>query len=214
MKKQCQNVQSTKQKVTQNANVADELTHALGYQHLIVKVINATRMIYTNQTGWFPVQSSQGHRLIMVLYDVNGNYIDVESMKDNKDNSLVAAYKQLWQRITHQCTTKPKMHILDNEASAVFKTAIKTNCDLQLVPPDTHRRNLAEQGIQFFKSHFVAILAGVDANFPMSLLNMLQQSHNNPSMSAYEYVNGPFNYSSMLLAPLGCAVQMHKATNW
>jgi hypothetical protein len=117
------------------------------------------------------------------------------------------------------------MHILDNEASVAFKTAIKTNCDLQLVPPDTHCQNLAEQAIQTFKSHFVAILAGVNANFPMYLwdcllpqavatLNMLQQSHNNPSILAYEYVNDPFNYNSMLLALLGCAVQMHEATNW
>jgi hypothetical protein len=58
MKKQCQNVWSTKQKVTQNADVADELTHVLGCQHSMVKVINATRTIYTDQTGWFPVQSS------------------------------------------------------------------------------------------------------------------------------------------------------------
>ncbi len=50
----------------------------------------------------------------MVLYDVDGNYIDADPMKDNKDNSLVVAYKQLWQQITHWRTTKPKMHILDN----------------------------------------------------------------------------------------------------
>jgi hypothetical protein len=160
----------------------------------------------------------------MVFYDVDGNYIDVESMKDNNDNSLVAAYTQLWQRITHRRTTKPKMHILDNEASAVYKMAIEINCDLQLVPPDTHRQNLAKQAIQTFKSHFVAILAGVNENFSMYLwdrllpqavatLNVLQQSNNNPSVSAYEYVNGPFNYNSMLLAPLGCAVQVHEATN-
>jgi hypothetical protein len=58
MKKQRQNIRSTKQKVTQNANAADELTHALSCQHLMVKVINETRTIYTNQTGRFPVQSS------------------------------------------------------------------------------------------------------------------------------------------------------------
>jgi hypothetical protein len=45
MKKQRQNVWSTKQKVTQNADAADELTHALGCQHLMVKVINAMRTI-------------------------------------------------------------------------------------------------------------------------------------------------------------------------
>ena len=30
-------------------------------------------------------------------------------------------------------------------------------------------------------------------------------------MSAYEYVNGAFDYNSLPLAPLGCALQMHEA---
>ncbi len=61
------------------------------------------------------------------------------------------------------------MHILDNEKSEAFKTEIKKNYSLQLVPPDTHHRNLAERAIETFKSHFIAILAGVDSSFPMSL---------------------------------------------
>ena len=65
--------------------------------------------------------------------------------------------------------TKPKLHILDNEASKAFKSAIKENCELQLVPPDTHRRNLAERAIQTVKSQFISILAGVDPSFPMNL---------------------------------------------
>ena len=114
------------------------------------------------------------------------------------------------------------MHLLDNEASAAFKDAIKCNCTLQLVPPDTHHRNLTERAIQTFKNHFLAILAGVDQNFPMYLwdrlvpqavltLNLLRQSNATPTMSAYEYINGKFDYNSLPLAPLGCAVQVHEA---
>ena len=121
-------------------------------------------------------------------------------------------------------TVRPKLHILDNEASAAFKVAIKENCELQLVPPDTHQRNLAERAIQTFKSHFIAILAGVDPSFPMNLwdrlipqavmtLNLLRQSHKNPSISAYQHVNGTFDYNKMPLAPLGCAVEMHESAN-
>jgi hypothetical protein len=83
----------------------------------------------------------------MVFYDVDGNYIDVESMKDHKDNSMIAAYKSLWSRVTKLRDVKPNMHFLDNQASEAFKAAIKTNCNLQLVPPDTHCRNLAVQAI-------------------------------------------------------------------
>jgi hypothetical protein len=117
------------------------------------------------------------------------------------------------------------MHILDNEASVAFKGAIKTNCNLQLqlVPPDTHRRNLAERAIQTFKSHFIAILAGVDPTFPMNpwdplvpqavlTLNLLRQPNVATTMSAYQHVNGPFDYNKMPIAPLGCVVQMHKST--
>jgi hypothetical protein len=39
----------------------------------------------------------------------------------------------------------------------------------ELVPPDCHRRNIAEQEIQTFKNHFVAILSGVDDRFLLFL---------------------------------------------
>ena len=116
------------------------------------------------------------------------------------------------------------MHVLDNEASTNFKAAINRNCNLQLILPDTHRHNLAERAIQTFKSHFIAILAGVDPTFPMNLwdrlvpqsvvtLNLLCQSNVATTMSAYQHVNGPFDYNKMPLAPLGCAVQMHESTS-
>ena len=119
---------------------------------------------------------------------------------------------------------RPTVHILDDEASAWFKEEIQKNCDLQLVSPDTHWQNLAEQAIQTFKSHFLAILAGVDPSFPMTLwdrlvpqavltLNLLRQAKTDPKMSAYEFVHGKIDYNKMPLAPLGCAVLMHKSTN-
>jgi hypothetical protein len=119
---------------------------------------------------------------------------------------------------------KPTMHVLDNKASAAFKLVIKTTCNLQLVPLDTHQWNLAERAIQTFKNHYIAILAGVDPTFPMNLcdclvpqavlaLNLLRQSNVVTTMSAYQHVNGAFDYNKVLLAPLGWAVQMHESTN-
>ena len=32
----------------------------------------------------------------------------------------------------------------------------------QLVPPNVHRKNIAEKAIRTFKAHFLAFLAGVD----------------------------------------------------
>jgi hypothetical protein len=114
--------------------------------------------------------------------------------------------------------------VLDNEASEALKTEISENCKIQLLPPDNYRRNLAKRAIHTFKSHFKAIIAEVDNSFLMRLwdkllpqvtltLNLLRQSNMAPTVSAYAYVNGPFDYNAMPLGPMGCAVQIHESTN-
>ena len=130
-------------------------------------------MLYSDQIGWFPVQSNRGNKLLMIVYDVNRNYIDAEPVLDSNQRSLINAYQTLWKRLTIKQNEMPTMHIIDNEASQDFKAEIRKNCTLQMVPPDTHGRNLAERAIQTFKSHFIAILAGVDSNFPMQLWDRL-----------------------------------------
>ncbi len=113
-------------------------------------------------------------------------------------------------------------HLMDNKAPAKLKVEIRKNCTIQLIPPDNHRRNLAERAIQTFKCHFKAILAGVDENFQMRLwdkllpqtvltLNLLRQSNVAPTVSAYQYVHGNFDYNKMPLASLGCAVQLFES---
>ena len=218
LKKQRQNVRSTKQ---QCSSEADALEKALAAQKYMVKVINADRTVYTDQTGRFPIQSSRGNKLLMIMFDVDANYIDAEPLPDSTETSLIKAYRSLWTRVTKGRESKPHMHILDNEASAAFKEEIRKNCTLQLVPPDTHRANLAERAIQTFKAHYIAILSGVDKTFPMELwdrlipqtvltLNLLRQSSTTPTTSAYQHVHGVFDYNKMPLAPLGSAVQMHE----
>jgi hypothetical protein len=188
MKKQRQNVRSTKIKLpTETVTEETELTRTLAKQNIMVKIFNASETVYSDQTGRLPVQSSRGNTSIMCFFDVDANYIAVEPIRSHHDNQMIPAYQKLWSRVSQGRENKPKLHILDNEASEAFKSAIKENCDLQLVPPDTHRRNLAERAIQTFKSHFIAILAGVDHSFPMNLwdrllpqaeltLNLLRQS--------------------------------------
>jgi hypothetical protein len=84
---------------------------------------------------------------VMILVEVDGNYIDAEPLKNKSEGAMIKAYLVLWQRLTAKGTVKPTTHILDNEASAAFKAEIKKNCTIQLVPPDNHRRNLAERAI-------------------------------------------------------------------
>ena len=107
------------------------------------------------------------------------------------------------------------MQILDNECSKEYKATMqqKWNVTYQLVPPDLHRRNAAERATREFKSHFLEILAGVATDFPRYLwnlllpqteitLNFLRQSTADPTISAWEFFSGPFNYDATPLGPL------------
>jgi hypothetical protein len=99
----------------------------------------------------------------------------------------------------------------------------KKNCTIQLVPPDNNKRNLAERAVRTFKNHSKVIIAGVDGSFPMRLwdkllpltvltLNLLRQPNFAPRVLAYQYVCKNFDYNKMPLAPMGCAVQLHKSS--
>ena len=80
---------------------------------------------------------------------------------------MIRAYQVLIDRMKEK-DINPTMHVLDNECSAEFKEAIKENrMKFQRVPPNDHRRNVAEKAIQTFKDHFVALLCGTDDNFPL-----------------------------------------------
>ena len=159
----------------------------------------------------------------MVLVEVDRNYIDAEPMKNRSAGSMIKAYLALWARLTATGVIRPTTHLMDNEASAELKAEIKKNCTIQLVPPDNHQRNLAERAIQMFKCHFKSVLAGVDDSFPMRLwdkflpqttltLNLLRQSNVAPTVSAYQYVHGSFDYNKTPLAPLGCTVQLFESS--
>ena len=94
----------------------------------------------------------------------------------------------------------------------------------QIVPPNVHRRNIAERAIRTFKAHFLAILAGVDPNFPKYMwdnlftqieltINLLRQATLNPIISAWEYYNRPFDYGATHLGLLGCKIIIHNTSN-
>ena len=43
-------------------------------------------------------------------------------------------------------------------------------------------------------------------------LNLLHQSYAAPTISAWQYVHGNFDYNKMPLAPMGCAVQLYQSS--
>ncbi len=157
----------------------------------------------------------------MDMAEIESNVILVATMKNRTEGEIIKAYLSL-SRCLKNAGIKPKHQILDNKASEEYKQMIMDNgLTYQLVPPDMHRRNMAEKSIQTFKDHFVAILSGVDASFPMHLwdrllyqaelmVNLLRQSKVASKVSAWAYLFGPHDYNAMPLAPLCCAVQVHE----
>jgi hypothetical protein len=154
-----------------------------------------TGKIYTDQTGRFPVTSSQGNKYILVLYEYDTNAILTEVLHNRTAPEILQAYKKLVKYL-HNRGFRPKIHWLDNEASEELKQFNNSKqIEFQLVPPHMHRRNAAERAIQTWKNHFVAGLCSTDTLFPMHLwdrlleqasitLNLLRPSRRNPKIHA------------------------------
>ena len=94
----------------------------------------------------------------------------------------------------------------------------------QLVLPNVHIRNAAENLSENSRAHFLEILDGVDPNFPKYMwdnflvqteltLNLLRQATLNPRIPAWEYSNGAFDYTSTILEPIGCKIMIHTNSN-
>jgi hypothetical protein len=94
---------------------------------IYIKIYNATKMMHSNLTGYFPATSSRGNKSIMVLVKVGGNYINAEPMKNKLEGSMIKPYLVLWNQLTASGTVRPKTHIMDNKASEEYKKEIQQN---------------------------------------------------------------------------------------
>jgi hypothetical protein len=72
-----------------------------------------------------------------------------------------------------------------------------------------------------FKDAFIVALAKTDSNFPLQLwdkitpqvqdtLNLMRASRVDPKKSAYEILNGPYDWNRYPLAPLGCKAVIYE----
>ena len=141
MKRQRQGVRSTR--VREEAE--SDLPAIPKAKDIYIKIHNVHETMHTDQTGRFPATSSRGNQYMMVLVEVDGNFIDAEPMKNRSEGAMIKAYQALWTRLTASGTIKPKTHILDNEALAEFKKEIQKNCIIQLVPPDNLEETLRKE---------------------------------------------------------------------
>ena len=84
----------------------------------------------------------------MIMVEINDNIIMSESLRSRHTSEMIRAYKALIKRLK-AAGIKPKMHILDNEASeALQKNMTKKTVKFQMVPPSIHRQNAAERAMR------------------------------------------------------------------
>ena len=177
--------------------------------------------LYTDDLGRFPIQSFNSNNYIMLAHHVGSNSILVEPFKSRADSHRIPTYNKIMERLRAQGITVD-LQIFDNEASAAYiaNITVKWKCKHQKVPPDMHRRNIAERMIRTFKAHLISILYGVDPQFPIRhwdkllvqaelTVNLLRTSKLDPTKSAWEFLNGPFNYDATPMGPPGCRVIAH-----
>ena len=175
MKRYRKNVRSTQPTLTsiEEEPIMTELDFPTGTNSrtnlVTFKVIECetpTGCVATDQTGRFPVRSSEGNVYIMVAYVRDVNSILAEPMKNRAETTIVATYEKIYEALL-QRGLKPVLQICDNECPSKFKKFLKKrDISLQLVPPYDHRTNPAEKAIDTFKSHFIAGLAGLPPQFP------------------------------------------------
>ena len=226
---QRKNIQSTKLQKDDHDNMTtpSPLEKGLSTHAMYAATIcynEPTGQLYTDPTGRFPVQSSRGHKYILIAYNFDSNSIHVKPLKSRHDNDTIKAYEEIYTMLTSR-GLKPKLYWLDNEASKALKNFItKEQTQYQLTPPHIHRCNMAERAIRTFKNHFISGLCSVDKNFPLHLwcylldqaeltLNMLRTSRINPNLSAYEQINGTHDFNATPLAPPGTRSIAHEKSS-
>jgi hypothetical protein len=177
--------------------------------------------IYHDLTGSFPFMSLDGSVCFFVLYHYKSNCILGTPIAELDDKSIFEAYKTRFEELKLK-GFKPKLNVMNNQATKHIKKFLTENeCKLHLVEPHNHQVNAAEHAIQTFKDAFIAALAMTDSNFPLQLwdkitphvqdtLNMMHASRINPTISAYEALNGPYNWNRYPLAPLGCKAVVYE----
>jgi hypothetical protein len=131
------------------------------------------------------------------------------------DRTIFEAYKKNFEMLEAK-GFKVKLNVMDNQATKfIIKFLEEKNCKIQLVEPGNKRLNAAERAIQTWKDALIATLATTDRDFPLQLwdkltpqvqdcLNLMRASRIDPTKSAYEVLNGPYDWNRYPLAPLGC----------
>ena len=198
---------------------------------VVYTVIDTRKMNQASMdlTGRFPYTSRRGNQYILVGYHYDANYIAAVPLKRRTAAEITKGWQELHKKFT-ETGTPPNTYVMDNETSKELLKALTTKgIDYQLAPPHMHRTNSAEKAIQTFKHHFISGLNLCHSKFPIAewdylldqaeiTLNLLRSARSKPSLSAYAYLRGNFDYNATPMAPPGTKVIVHEKpsnrTSW
>jgi len=109
----------------------------------------------------------------MCVYHIGENVILVEAYQTKHERNPLPAYNKIIKQLK-QAGMQVKMQVLDNKVSADYTKPMTETCKnkYQLVPPELHHRNATEQDTRTMKAHFLAILAGIDPEFPKIVIGV------------------------------------------
>lgn len=177
----------------------------------------ALYLFYLDSTGALPVVSARGAGSILVLADADTGYIHLEPVIGRTGPALTRAFKDAIQWFREHTVFAKRLR-MDNELSREMRQVAKSfGLDLELCPPGNHRANAAERHIRTLKDHFTSVLATTDPCFPATAwdlllpqteltLNVLRPCASDSSISAWERVCGPWDFSARPIAPMGTRV--------
>jgi hypothetical protein len=143
MKRVKSGVRSTKAQVQEPPEIEEAMIKLAElrrkHRDIYVQIKDVNEMIYSDQTGRFPITSSKGHKYIMVLIEIDGNYISMEPMRSRDTDEIIRAYSTIIERLRKKHII-PRKQMLDNEAPQEFLKVIEDyNIEWELVPPYNHR---------------------------------------------------------------------------
>jgi hypothetical protein len=96
LNQQRQNARTTSIKDTKAIVTEPDLDHGIKTQLVYAATIDAGQ-INTDQTGRFPVVSSEGNKYIIILYDYYSNAILAQPIKDRAAPELLKAFQVMEQ---------------------------------------------------------------------------------------------------------------------
>ena len=153
-----------------------------------------------------------------ILIVVHNNYIALEIVHSGSGAAYAQAYGRSCDRLVAY-GVQVNRAVIDNEFPIELKRELQRLAHTpHFVPPSTHRRNIAERAIQTVKHAILGARANVDSEYPVKqrlhhclelvelVVNLVRPSASQVTISAWEAMRGPFDYSQTPFLPYGMKV--------